>query len=295
MTHGSRPRSRYPDSMLNLMVTNDDGVDSPALWPLMSALARLRGVRVRGVVPDRERSWIGKAITRGEKLHVRAVAGSEPELSSVDGSPADCAHLGIHALLSPKPDLVVSGINLGLNYGLSFFYSSGTVGAAMEASFAGVPAIAFSMGKPGDDRGWKSAARTPAWRARWERAAALCAEIVEALLHDGFPSGCDLITVNFPLEAGPETMRRITRLAPVSYTQLFRQSGDGAFAHDYQGEVVLRGACEGTDVSCVADGRVSITPVCLDVGCNTPAAHFAHLISATRRCVTGKRSIYPKE
>lgn len=264
------------------MVTNDDGVDSPALWPLMRALARLQGVRVCGVVPDRERSWIGKAITRGEQLHVRAVPGS-PELFTVDGSPADCAHLGVHALVKPRPTLVVSGINLGLNYGLSFFYSSGTVGAAIEASIAGVPAIAFSTGKAGDDRSWKRTARDPAWQAHWERAAQLCAEVVEGVLRGGLPSGCDLISVNFPLDAGPETVRQVTRLAPVSYTQLFRPTGDGSFAHDYQGEVVAHGSREGTDVGCVAEGRVSITPVCLDLGRATPAAHFAQLVSATRR------------
>jgi 5'-nucleotidase len=265
--------------MLSLMVTNDDGVESPALGPLLRALSRLEGVRVRGVVPDRERSWIGKAITRGEKLHVRPVVDSEVELHAVDGSPADCAQLGIHSILRPKPDLVISGINLGLNYGLSFFYSSGTVGAAMEASFAGVPAIAFSMGKPGDDRGWKAAARGPAWRPRWERAAELCAEIVDGLVRGGFPRECDLISVNFPLEAGPETPRELTRLAPVSYTRLFRPDGTGSFVHDYQGELVEHGAREGTDVGCVAEGRVSITPVRLDPSPALPAVHLTGLVT----------------
>jgi 5'-nucleotidase len=268
--------------MLSLMVTNDDGVESPALAPFLRALSRLEGVQVRGVVPDRERSWIGKAITRGEKLHVRPVVGSEVELHAVDGSPADCAQLGIHSILSPKPDLVVSGINLGLNHGLSFFYSSGTVGAAMEASFAGVPAIAFSTGKSGDDRSWKAAARSPAWRPRWERAAQLCADIVDSLVRGGFPRDCDLISVNFPVEAGPETPRELTRLAPVSYTRLFRPNGDGSFVHDYQGQLIERGCREGTDVGCVAAGRVSITPVRLDPGPAMPGVQLAHLVTGAR-------------
>ena len=247
--------------MSYVLVTNDDGIDSPALLPLLDALGGLG--ELRAVVPDRERSWIGKAITRWEKLRVRRVGSGTPEIHTVDGFPADCAHLGIQSLFDAPPRLVVSGINIGLNYGSAFFYSSGTVGAAIEAWIAGVPAVAFSIGTPGDDRTWKAQADGPQFAEHWRQAAALCSTLVASCLRDGLPEGCDLLSVNFPVGAGPETPREVTRLADACYTQLFRAEGDGIFAHDYRGAVVQRSGLEGTDVAAVAAGRVSITPIAL--------------------------------
>jgi 5'-nucleotidase len=75
---------------------------------------------------------------------------------AVGGFPADCTNLGVHSLFDTPPELVVSGVNIGLNVGLGFFLSSGTVGAAMEGWIAGIPAIALSVGRVGEDRAWKS-------------------------------------------------------------------------------------------------------------------------------------------
>ena len=243
----------------HLLVTNDDGVDSPALRPLLRALSALR--TVRAVVPDRERSWIGKAITRWEKLQVRQVPGTE--IYTSDGFPADCAQLGIHALAVERPDLVVSGINIGLNYGSSFFLSSGTVGAAIESWIAGVPAVAFSIGDPTNDRDWKAEARTDEWLPRWRRAAAACAEIVAEILHGGYPEGCDLLSVNMPLGAGPDTPRVVTELAHVRYPALFRHEGGGTYAHHFAGQITAQASTSVTDVAAVGEGRISITPVTL--------------------------------
>jgi len=245
-----------------LLVTNDDGIDSPALRPLLAALGPLG--EVRAVVPDRERSWIGKAITRWDKLRVqrvKAAHANDPEIYAVDAFPADCAHLGIHSLFDARPQLLVSGINVGLNYGSGFFFSSGTVGAAIEGWIAGIPSIAFSLGEPSDDRSWKAESASESFRPQWARAAALCARIVQAVLRDGYPPECELLSVNLPLGAGPETPCEVTQLAHASYTQLFRQEAPGRFTHDFGGEVLHRSALEGTDVRAVAEGRVSITPI----------------------------------
>ncbi len=245
-----------------LLVTNDDGIDSPALRPLLDSLRGLGNLRA--VVPDRERSWIGKAITRWDKLQVRRVEEpreGEPELFTVDAFPADCAHLGIHSLFPERPNLLISGINVGLNYGSGFFFSSGTVGAAIEGWIAGVPSVAFSLGQPDDDRSWKSQSDSAAFRPQWERAAARCADIVRSLLEDGYPCDCELLSVNLPLGSGPETPCEVTQLAHASYTQLFREEAPGRFAHDFRGEVLHRSALEGSDVRAVAEGRISITPI----------------------------------
>ena len=96
---------------MNILLTNDDGIDAPALVPLARALAELGQVSV--VVPDRERSWVGKAITRFDPVSVEETSREGIVMHAVSGYPADAVQLGIHALGLPHPDLVVSGIKLG--------------------------------------------------------------------------------------------------------------------------------------------------------------------------------------
>ena len=127
-----------------ILITNDDGVDSPALVPLARAINQVGRVEV--VVPDRERSWIGKAITRHDPVTVRPVVRGGSTFIAASGYPADCVQLGLHALFAEPPALVVSGINIGYNHGSGYIHSSGTVGAAVEAVLGNVPAIALAAG-----------------------------------------------------------------------------------------------------------------------------------------------------
>ena len=242
-----------------ILVTNDDGADSPALLPLARALAKLGPIRV--VVPEDERSWIGKAISRWSDVATRTVEAEGIGMVRVSGSPADCANLGVHSLFDERPEMVVSGVNIGLNTGSGFFLSSGTVGAAIEGWIAGLPALAFSVGNPGDDKNWKSEAGSPAWREVWERAAAIAADVVDTVQRNGFPAGVDLLNVNFSVEATVETPRVVTRLATVGYDQLFVTKGDGVYSHDYSGAIAKDAVLEGSDIEAVRAGRVSITPV----------------------------------
>ena len=259
-----------------LLVTNDDGVDSPALLPLARALREIAPVRV--VVPDGERSWIGKAISRWDELRVETRVRDGIELHAVAGFPADCTNLGVHSLFGEPPELVVSGINIGLNVGLGFFLSSGTVGAAMEGWIAGVPSIAFSMGVPDNDREWKQGAQGDA--RLWEDAARLCAELVRELRAEGYPENVDLLSVNFPVGATLETPRALTELAAVGYDRLFRRRDDGLFVHDFSGALRNESAASArSDVSAVRAGMVSITPVRL--------AHTARLSGALRKRLAG--------
>ena len=259
-----------------LLVTNDDGVDSPALLPLVHELRRLAPVRV--VVPDAERSWIGKAISRWDELRVEKRVCDGVELHAVRGFPADCTNLGVHSLFEDPPELVISGINIGLNVGLGFFLSSGTVGAAMEGWIAGIPSIALSMGVPDNDREWKRRARTEL--GLWQDAARLCAELVRELRSAGYPDGVDLLSVNFPVGATLDTPRVFTELAAVGYERLFRHSGDDHFVHDFSGALRNEAAASAqSDVSAVRAGRVSITPVRL--------AHTARVSDAVRKGLAG--------
>ena len=245
--------------MSYILVTNDDGVDSPALIPLVRAVEQIGPVRV--ACPARESSWIGKAITRFQEIRVERVEREGIEILAIGGSPADCTNLSVHSIMPEPPEMVVSGVNIGLNTWLGFFLLSGTVGAAMEAWIAGIPALAFSVGRPGHDREWKRGVASESSREMWRRAAELSADIVRGVRESGFPPDVHLISVNFPVEADVDTARVITRLAEVGYVELFRRKKDGCYTHDYRGEIRSDGPLDGTDVVAVSKGWVSITPV----------------------------------
>lgn len=258
--------------MSYILLTNDDGIDSPALIPFYRALAEISPVRV--AVPDRERSWIGKAITRFDEIRVKTVTKEGVEIAVADGYPADCAQLGIHSLFGEPPMMVVSGINVGLNNGLGFFLSSGTVGAAAEGWIAGIPAVAFSTGDIQDHRGWAAVAWSDDSRPFWEDAAGVAIDVLKSILDVGYPPGVDLMNVNFAADLGVDAPRRITDIAKVGYDNIFREASPGRFVHDFATGLRIDGEIDGTDVQALDNGWVSITPVRL--------AHGAPIDAATR-------------
>ena len=127
-----------------ILVTNDDGVHAPGITALADGLAGLGELWV--VAPDREASASSQSLTLKHPLRAEKV---ESGVFAVDGTPADCVNLAIVKLLPRRPALVVSGINRGGNMGDDVFYS-GTVGAAREATFFGVHAIAVSLAARAD-------------------------------------------------------------------------------------------------------------------------------------------------
>ncbi len=246
--------------MATLLLTNDDGVDSPTLPPLARALAALGEVRT--VVPDSERSWIAKAISRFDPLVVRPTERKGIALQSVSGSPADCVNLAVHSLLPPlRPDLVVSGINLGLNYGLAFLLSSGTVGAAIEAFLAGLPAVAISMAIPADAYGLTGTHREALLGEQAGVAAVVAADIVADLLAIDFPAGVDCVSVNLPSDATLDTPRVVTTVTRCRYGRLFVPGPENDYIHRFS---ALEAIEPGGDIAVVNSGKIAITPLCLD-------------------------------
>jgi 5'-nucleotidase len=251
-----------------ILLTNDDGVGSPAVVPFARALAELGEVTV--CVPDRERSWIGKAITRNEPVRLEEVEVDGQPVWTCTGYPADAAQLGIHALGDGPPDLVVSGINLGFNHGAAFLMSSGTVGAAIEGWISGVPAVAFSTGVwDGNWADWRARAESPAAAAGWRQLAETCVAILADIRAAALLDHADVVSVNLPFEATAGTSRRVTDIARVGYDRLFRATGPGVYEHDFGGMTRLE-ALEGTDVAVAGEGGVSITPVRLPRAAEVP-------------------------
>jgi len=128
---------------LTILLTNDDGIYAPGLYALYREMKKLGETFV--VAPDSERSAVGHAITITNPLRVWPFRRNGQFFGyAVNGTPADCVKLGCLALLDRKPDLVVSGINLGSNTGINLIYS-GTASAATEATILGIPSFAISL------------------------------------------------------------------------------------------------------------------------------------------------------
>ena len=163
--------------MRQILVTNDDGIEAEGLRVLADALAALGPVTV--VAPAEQSSAVGHGLTLRRPLELREVA---PGWHSVDGTPADCVNIAVSEVLGGIPDLVVSGINDGLNIGDDVTYS-GTVAAALEGVLLGAPAIAVSL-----QRGQ---------RMDWAGGGYIARQLAEAVLYEGLPRRT-LLNVNVP-------------------------------------------------------------------------------------------------
>ena len=126
-------------SMRRILVTNDDGYFSPGLRALATSLGALGEVTI--VAPQTEASAVGHALTLRRPLRLEQI---EPRIYAVDGTPTDCVNIALHEVMKDKPDLIVSGINKGLNIGDDVTYS-GTVAGAFEGALLGYQAIAVSL------------------------------------------------------------------------------------------------------------------------------------------------------
>ena len=259
----SEPTSSLRDVPL-LLVTNDDGVDSPGLHALARAVAPLGELRI--VAPTGQRSWIGKAITRHDPIRVDRVERGGLEMLAVNGTPADCSQIGIHNQ-GDRPDLVLSGINIGANAGSAYVMGSGTVGAALEASISNVPAIAFSGMSWNDWDGFNRFVLSDESASYWERMGEVCARVTESVLRNGFPD-CDVLNVNIPVDADETTTMAGVRVADTAYAAVFSGSGVGDYAHDYTGLSHVE-AGEDTDIAALQRGEVAVTPLRLRFG-STP-------------------------
>jgi len=147
---------------MKILLSNDDGYRAPGLRVLAEALARLGDLTV--VAPDRDRSGASNSLTLDVPIRAEQLSNG---FIRVTGTPTDCVHLAITGLLDAEPDLVVAGINHGANLGDDVIYS-GTVAAATEGRFLGLPAIALSI-----DSHQPEHLDTAAWVA--ERLARVCA------------------------------------------------------------------------------------------------------------------------
>jgi 5'-nucleotidase len=231
-----------------ILLSNDDGFRAPGLNELRVALSTVADVVV--CAPFTEQSGSSHAISLTTPLRLREHA---PQVFSLDGTPADSVYVALCArgrVLPRQPDLVVSGINHGLNLAGDVFYS-GTVAAAREAALRGLRGLALSAGPDADLAG-----------------AARCAvELVQAFLGEPRPAsgGGILLNVNFP--AGDRWLVRATRLGSRRYEDRaeFRRDPRGGEYLWLGGSSAIHGEAAGSDTEAYDAGVVGVTPLSLEM------------------------------
>ena len=232
---------------MKILLSNDDGYQSKGLRLLVDALAPLAEISV--VAPERNRSGASNSLTLDYPLHAET---SENGFIRVDGTPTDCVHLALTGLLEEEPDMVVSGINAGPNLGDDVIYS-GTVAAATEGRFLGLPAMAVSM-----------ASHDPQF---YETAARVVLDLVRRLHQDALPADT-ILNINVP-DVPYEDLRGMQA------TRLGKRHKSEAVIRDHspQGDEIFwvgpagqeQDAGPGTDFHAVRNRYVSITPLEIDL------------------------------
>ena len=234
-----------------ILLTNDDGIHAPGLAAMERELQQLGDVNV--VAPAHEQSGVGHSITFLTPLVCQEVfAGDRRRGWAVEGSPADCVKIGIFEFCRPRPDLIVSGINGGLNAGINVLYS-GTVAAAIEGAFFGITSVAVSL--EFDEH------------AQFDRAAWIARQIIQQILDAKHPDA-RLYNINIPTAAvrGQPQVRTVP-MSVERYGEHFIKRKDPR-GRDYYwatGDPPPRHGRHETDLSALEKGFVTLTPLQYDM------------------------------
>ncbi|MEB3862120.1 MAG: 5'/3'-nucleotidase SurE [Desulfurococcales archaeon] len=238
-----------------ILVTNDDGVHSYGLKLLYDAVRPLGRVYV--VAPETPKSASGLGITLHKPLRLDKIEYWDIEIYVTNGTPSDIIYLTVNEI-APRIDLVVSGINIGDNTSIQVILSSGTIGAAAQASLLNIPSIAFSADIDSADE-----LRDPVYSAFLVK---LSRVIASEVLKRGLPRGIDLLSVNYPRVITPSTRVKVARPARIKFEQKININYDPRGARYYwlYGKIVEPEP--GTDVYALkVEKAITITPINLDL------------------------------
>ena len=242
------PRSTPYNPAMRILIANDDGYLAPGLQALVDACQGLGEIDV--VAPEQNASGTSNSLTLNRPLSAFTAASGYRYLN---GTPSDCVHVALTGLLDRRPDLVLSGINNGANMGDDTLYS-GTVAAAMEGYLFGIPSIAFSL----VEKGWQ----------HLDAAARVARAIVEQALRASAAPTPWLLNMNIPnrpdIDRAPVVVTRLGR-RHASEPVIVQQSPRGEPIYWIGPAGDAREAGAGTDFHATAEGRVSLTPLQVDL------------------------------
>lgn len=246
---------------MKVLLTNDDGIGAEGLHAARRALSAVESLDVSVIAPDSNRSATARSITTRSPLSVKEIEfGDGTRGFATDGTPVDCVRFADLGLLGERPDLIVSGINHGANLGDDITYS-GTVAAALEGIVLGIPAVAISQQSDKREMDFKFGRSFD-----FELAAGFLAGLVHRLAEEGMDEGT-LININCP--AGEPSGVEVTHLGKRLYndelTLVDEDAGDGRRRYQIYGFEPSFEDEEGSDLSAIAAGRVSVTPVHFDL------------------------------
>lgn len=233
-----------------ILISNDDGLDAPGIRVLEDHLASIADVAV--FAPDRDRSGASNSLTLDQPIRILDSQGSRHRVA---GTPTDCVHLALTGLMADEPDMVVSGINSGANLGDDVIYS-GTVAAAMEGRFLGLPAIAMSLAYNYSNK-----------PRHFETAGQVALRLVRQLTREPLPADT-ILNVNVPDLPWSELAGfEVTRLGHRHRAEPYVEQRDPRGRTVYWigppgGE---QDAGPGTDFHAVRNRCVSITPIHVDL------------------------------
>lgn len=242
---------RFTEALVQILLTNDDGIYAPGLAALERELRKIGEVSV--VSPAVEQSGVGHSVTFLTPLIAHeAFDGDRRRGWAVEGSPADCVKLGLFEFCRQRPDLVVSGINGGLNAGINVLYS-GTVAAAIEGAFFGITSVAVSL--------------EFSEHARFDKAARLARGVIEQILQHKGPEP-QLYNLNIPTLALQRSSRlRVVPMGVVRYGEHFEKRIDPrgrAYYWATNDPPPPPGEFD-DDLSALAAGDVTLTPLHFDL------------------------------
>ena len=240
---------------MRILVTNDDGIHAPGL-EVCEQIARELSDDVWVIAPEYDQSVVSHSLSLNDPLRLRDVG---EQRYAVKGTPTDCVIMGVRHIMSDKlPDLVLSGVNRGRNAAEDVIYS-GTIAAAMEGTVLGIPSVAMSQS-------YKSFSQQPPY---WDTAIRFGPEVINRVLREGIPKDV-LININFP-DCAPDEVAGIAVTAQGRRLQErlhidARQDGRGipyywiAYIRKPAAELI-----DGTDISALAQTRIAVTPLKLDL------------------------------
>ncbi len=234
-----------------ILVTNDDGVNSPGLTSLFNAMKELGDAYI--VAPDRERSAVSHSLTMHRPLKVEEL---RERVYSTNGTPTDCIAIGINKILFERPALIAAGINKGANLGDDITYS-GTVSAAIEGTIMGIPSFAISL----------VIKKQSAAPSHFDTASRIAIEIGRYILEKSLPNDT-LLNVNVPNAKinnikGIKFTRQGKRIYDNSIQETFDPNGEKYYWIGGGQPYWEHG--EDTDIQAIQEGYVSLTPIHLDL------------------------------
>ena len=238
---------------LRILLTNDDGINAPGLVSL-EKIARELSDDVWVVAPETDQSGVAHSLTLSHPMRVRKISEKR---YAVNGTPTDCVIMGVRELMDMPPDLVLSGVNSGQNIADDVTYS-GTVAGAIEGMALGIKSIALSQAYD-----FAEGVR----HVKWETVEAHAAGIVSKLLSEEFPQKT-IININFPNCMSDEVEGiSITNQGTFTHGLFMEKRYDGRgfpyywlkFGRDVPEQR------DGTDIMCLRENRISITPLKLDL------------------------------